>query len=143
MTLAAAITQFETWTPSGFTTVTSQDTLGAGPLLAEQLPMALVRVEGIGGQGYAPYEFGGDFRWTVACNIWLIERGLGAGVADPVQSELITMFDNFAAAVELDPRLNGNLQRPMSVELVSTAPMDYAGFRYRAWQLRSVWIVKY
>jgi len=141
MTLQAAITQFKTWTPTDFLSVEGLDDYHTWPIPDEKMPMALLTMSGLGGQGYAPYEFGGDFNFAVAATVYLVAGGLGMPGA--VESELITMFDNFAVAVEADPRLNDNLQRPMMVELVSTAPVSIAGYRYRAWELRLVWIVKY
>lgn len=143
MSLAGAITQFKTWTPTGFALVAALDDYDASRIVDEDMPLCLLGVSSIGGQGYKPYEFGGDYLWTVAARVLLISSGLGRKKVDGPQGDLVTLFDNFAAAVQLDPRLNDNLQRPMTMELVSVAPVSLAGSYYYGWELRSIWIVKF
>lgn len=140
MTLAAAITQFETWTPTGFNRVAALSNY-SGQIVAEDMPLALLGLQGIGGQGFRPFEFGGSATWTVSASIWLVASGVGQINTAQPQAAMVTLFDNFASAVKADPDLNGNLARPMGMELVSISPVSINGFRYSGWELRSIWVL--
>lgn len=140
MGLADCVTEIVGWSVTG---VTSSHGLDApGRLNNEQLPALVLRLGGTGGEGWKPYEFGGgDAQFIVYPVHYLLVRGWGQGIAQD-QTDLVPLFDNYAAALKADPRLDDNLFEPMKAILVTAGVVEYGGAAWFGMRFRLRWVVK-
>lgn len=142
MTLAECITQISTWTWTELKSNLVLDDFD-GKLPASKLPALVLTLSGTGGEGYQPQQLGGSAIFVIHITHFLINKGLGQGLYGLSANDMVADFDNYAAEVNNDPTLNSKLREPMLVELVSTAPIELAGFRYQGLTFRHRWVVKY
>jgi len=140
MGLADCITEITSWSVTGVNANFGLD--HGGNVLGEDLPCLILRLGGSGGEGWSPYEFGGgDSRFIVYPVHYLLVRGWGQGIAQD-QSVLSTAFDNYAAALKADPRLDDHLLEPMKAIVATAGVVEYANQVWFGLRFRLRWVVK-
>jgi hypothetical protein len=142
MTLAACITQYESWAITGVT-IPDVDELPDNPPVVH-MPMLLLNLSNRAGSG-EPLGFDVD-QFEARVRPWLLMLirpiGMGEGVGRNY-TDIVTYYDLLMVEIAADPDLNGNLRRGMRV-LESVMPkVVWSNQEYVGFGVQLEWVVKY
>lgn len=136
MSLSAAVTQLNTWTPTGIANLgyhlSSAPTEADLPALVVDFSPDVDFVEGFESLNVAADA--GTVTFMLA-HVLLIE-GISVDLPDNRQSGVLLHVDNYLATAAGDLLLDGNLRQPLTIVGVQVRPIEWLGVVY--WGVRFI-----
>lgn len=140
MTLAAALTQLATWTPSG---IAVKAYSFRGQVQEVDKPCMVMRLADTFDESFQMVNVALDAGQVLYhVDHILLVRGVGQGLPD-AQSDIVTHIDNYLAAAILDPTLNDVLARPLRILPLRVGIIPYANMVHDGVVFTHQWAIEY